>query len=81
MPPVDFDLDEERREKVVRLSRERYCRPREIVEDKILRWSESKKLTEGKNEKKDYKKSNNQKSEKKPDNQKKEGERKTESKK
>jgi len=60
LPPNDFEVDEERREKIVRLSRERYCKPREIVEDKILRWAQPpKKLEGGKddNGKKDYKKS------------------------
>lgn len=48
LPPNDVDLDDERREKIVRLSRERYCKPREVVEDKILRWSQPpKKLESG----------------------------------
>jgi hypothetical protein len=51
LPPPGFEVDPERREKIVRLSRERYCRPREVVEDKILRWSETKKLEEGKKKK------------------------------
>jgi hypothetical protein len=69
LPPPEIQDEEGRREKIVRLSRERYCKPREIVEDKILRWSQSvKKLEEGKKEeKKEYKKSNDQKSEKKPE--------------
>jgi hypothetical protein len=50
LPPPEFEAEEGRREKIVRLSRERYCTAREIVEDKILRWSETKKLTEGKKE-------------------------------
>ncbi len=45
LPPPEFEVEEDRREKVIRLSRERYCRPREIVEDKIRRWSETKKLS------------------------------------
>ena len=53
LPPVESDNDEERKEKIVRLSRERYCKPREIVEDKILRWSQSnKELDEGKTDNK-----------------------------
>ncbi|MDH5596926.1 MAG: type IV secretory system conjugative DNA transfer family protein [Candidatus Peregrinibacteria bacterium] len=44
LPPPEFDSEEGRREKIVRLSRERYCRPREVVEEKIARWSETKKL-------------------------------------
>ncbi len=41
LPPPDFETEEGRREKVIKLSRERYATPREIVEDKIRRWSES----------------------------------------
>jgi len=48
LPPPDSGENEEQREKVIRLSRERYCRPREVVEDKIARWSETKKLGSGK---------------------------------
>ena len=48
LPPPEFDDEDGRREKIIRLSRERYCRPREVVEDKIKRWSETKKLEEGK---------------------------------
>ncbi len=83
LPPQDVDIDEERREKIVRLSRERYCKPREVVEDKILRWAQPpKKLEGGKddNGKRDYKKSSssggstsggdNKKPGGKPDNQK-----------
>lgn len=50
MPPPKFDGSEDRREKIIRLSRERYCRPREVVEEKIARWSETKKLEPGKKE-------------------------------
>ncbi len=57
LPPPKFDSEEGRREKIVRLSRERYCKPREIVEDKILRWSQTvKKLEEGKEETREGKK-------------------------
>ncbi|MBU1017676.1 type IV secretory system conjugative DNA transfer family protein [Patescibacteria group bacterium] len=53
LPPPEASTEEGRREKIVRLSRERYCTPREVVEDKINRWSQSsfedkKKLEEGK---------------------------------
>lgn len=49
LPPPEPDMEEGRREKIVRLSRERYCKPREVVEDKILRWAQAvKKLEEGK---------------------------------
>ncbi len=71
IPPVDFDLDEERREKIVRLSRERYCKPREIVEDKILRWSQPiKKLDKGEDDKR-YDKKNDRGGDKKKDERKK----------
>lgn len=39
LPPPNFDSDQERREKILRVSREKYATPRETVEDKILRWS------------------------------------------
>ncbi len=39
LPPPDFEIDDARREKVIRLARERYCSPRAVVEDKIMRWS------------------------------------------
>ncbi len=65
LPPPEFESEDDRREKIVRLSRERYCRPREVVEDKIRRWSETKKLEEGKkkegDKKNDNKKNNNDK--------------------
>ena len=44
LPPPEYDSEEERREKVIKLSRERYATGREVVEDKIRRWSENKKL-------------------------------------
>ena len=52
LPPPDAALDIEpgRREKIIKLSRERYSKPRELVEDKIQRWSrntDSKELKEG----------------------------------
>lgn len=47
-PPEEAGDNEERRATIIRLSRERYCRPREVVEDKIARWSETKKLGSGK---------------------------------
>ncbi len=46
-PPAPSD-DEGRKEKIIRLSRERYCTPREVVEDKISRWAEAGKLESGK---------------------------------
>ena len=39
LPPPDYEPDTERREKVIRLARERYCSPKVVVEDKIMRWS------------------------------------------
>jgi hypothetical protein len=52
LPPHDIDIENDRREKIVKLSRERYCKPIEIVEDKILRWSQPiKKLEKGRDEK------------------------------
>ncbi len=41
LPPPDFEFEEGRREKVIRLARERYCVDRATVEDKINRWSKS----------------------------------------
>lgn len=46
LPPPELDIDEKRRETLIRLSRERYAVPRDQVEDKIKRWSETK-LGEG----------------------------------
>jgi hypothetical protein len=40
LPSPRLSFEEGRREKVVRLSRERYATAREVVEDKILRWHE-----------------------------------------
>jgi hypothetical protein len=40
LAPISSEYEEDRRGKVVRLSRERYANKREIVEDKIKRWSE-----------------------------------------
>lgn len=39
LPPPQFDVNPEQREKVIRLARERYSAPRAVVEDKIMRWS------------------------------------------
>lgn len=39
LPPLQFEVDPNIREKVTRVSRERYARPRVEVEDKISRWS------------------------------------------
>ena len=60
LPPPEFEGEEDREdrhEKIVRLSRERYCRPREVVEEKIARWADTRKLEGGKKEgKKDRRK-------------------------
>jgi len=49
LPPPDFSPDLERREKVIRLARERYCAPRVVVEDKISRWSRGVDVDEDSN--------------------------------
>jgi hypothetical protein len=41
LPPVGGDVDENRREKVIKFSRERYAKPVATVEDKISRWSDN----------------------------------------
>ncbi len=46
LPPPDFDMEEGRRDKVIKLSRERYATPRDIVEDKIRRWHEGANVDE-----------------------------------
>jgi len=43
LPPIDIKpSDKEVRDKVIRVSRERYASPREEIEEKIMRWSENK---------------------------------------
>lgn len=49
LPPPQFDVDPDRREKVVRLARERYSAPRAVVEDKIMRWSKGIDIDEAGN--------------------------------
>jgi type IV secretory pathway TraG/TraD family ATPase VirD4 len=44
LPPPELTFEEGRREKIIRLSRERYCTPREVVEDKIARWAEAGRI-------------------------------------
>ncbi|NUM25334.1 MAG: type IV secretion system DNA-binding domain-containing protein [Candidatus Buchananbacteria bacterium] len=39
LPPLDTHLHAHNREKVINVSRERYAKPREVVEDKISRWT------------------------------------------
>lgn len=41
LPPLKGDPAELNNEKVIRVSRERYARKREIVEEKITRWAQS----------------------------------------
>jgi hypothetical protein len=41
LAPPEMDEDPGRREKLIRLSRERYAKEREVVEDKISRWSKN----------------------------------------
>lgn len=45
LPPLDIAVELDRHEKVIRFSRERYAKPREVVEDKIKRWSEGAQKT------------------------------------
>lgn len=44
MPP-DFKIDKEQMEKIIKISRERYAKKREIVEDKIKKWSSKQNNT------------------------------------
>lgn len=39
LPPIGGNYSTNNKEKVIKVSRERYAKPREIVEDKISRWS------------------------------------------
>ncbi|MBI4600157.1 ATP-binding protein [Candidatus Uhrbacteria bacterium] len=41
LPPLSEEEKTGNGEKVIKVSRERYARPRQVVEDKIARWSES----------------------------------------
>lgn len=52
LAPPNLEDEEGRREKIIRLARERYSTDREVVEDKIRRWSEgaNKELDGGKKE-------------------------------
>jgi CxxC-x17-CxxC domain-containing protein len=47
LPPIPVKSSAEIREKVVRVSRERYALPREKVEDRIMRWSGMIEAAEG----------------------------------
>lgn len=49
LAPPEFQQDEGRREEVIKLSRERYATPREVVEDKIRRWHEGSQNDENEN--------------------------------
>lgn len=47
MPPIDSSYsNSEIKDKVIRVSRERYAKPRELIEEKITRWSENKEDTD-----------------------------------
>ena len=46
LPPPKLD-EESRHEILIKLSRERYAVAREIVEDKIKRWSETRSIEKG----------------------------------
>lgn len=39
LPPVPNEFRTDNREKVIRVSRERYSTPRDVIEEKIMRWS------------------------------------------
>ena len=41
-PAVNPETEGDARAKVIKVTRERYSKPREVIEDKIIRWSESK---------------------------------------
>ena len=42
LPPLAEEERTDNREKVIKISRERYAKSREVVEDKIMRWHENK---------------------------------------
>ncbi|TSC57043.1 MAG: Uncharacterized protein G01um101418_75 [Parcubacteria group bacterium Gr01-1014_18] len=42
LPPIPKEFITNNVEKIIRVSRERYAKPRQIVEDKIRRWAEAK---------------------------------------
>jgi hypothetical protein len=46
LPPPDYQMEEGRRDKIIKLSRERYATERTIVEEKIRRWSQPIILSE-----------------------------------
>lgn len=51
LPPPDLETDEDREEraqKIIDFSRQRYAKPRDQVEDKIARWSRSERDKKGK---------------------------------
>ena len=59
LPPPDHDSGEdveERAQKIINFSRQRYAKPKEQVEEKIMRWTRSEEAKKGKLEKKDQKK-------------------------
>jgi hypothetical protein len=50
LPPPQLQVEEGRLEKIIKLARERYATPRDIVEDKIRRWSEGAREEDEENE-------------------------------
>jgi len=44
MPPPKLSVEEGRREKIIKMARERYSTSRAVVEDKIRRWSEGARI-------------------------------------
>ncbi len=47
MPPIDASYSNpDIKDKVIKVSRERYAKPRELIEEKITRWSENKEETD-----------------------------------
>ena len=44
LPPQDVNISQENLEKVIKVSRERYARPRAIVEQKIQEWSDDTQI-------------------------------------
>jgi hypothetical protein len=42
LPPVEIDPSSSRRDTILKISRERFSQPRDMVEEKIKRWSNNK---------------------------------------
>ncbi|MCR4280186.1 MAG: type IV secretion system DNA-binding domain-containing protein [Candidatus Komeilibacteria bacterium] len=54
MPPLTGSPTEENLQKVINVSRERYCKKREVIEDKISRWSSMASNTAGESDGKSF---------------------------